>query len=93
MEVMVCGSEWFRQRLAEPLQQCRQNRVIHSGHSLAAAAMEIKMLQPDLVLFEMTEANRRTAVELMLVYPQIDFVGMLRPETEACEPGAAQNSR
>lgn len=78
LEVGICGSSRYMTDIGASLHIQGKIRVTRLGDSLAEAALEIKMLSPHAVLFEMSDSDAGEAViaAILQEHPGIKLINL-----------------
>jgi hypothetical protein len=82
LEIGICSPSFIMNGIEESLKAQENLRIIRLGNSLAEAAMEIKLLFPHAVIFEMGGAKQTDIAAILQKYPHIRLIG-LDPERDA----------
>ena len=76
LEIGVCGNSLFLNGMVASLQTRGQFRISRLEKSLAAAMMDIKILFPDVVLFEYSDTEKPAIAALLREQPGVRLIGL-----------------
>lgn len=77
VEVVFCGQSLYVSGLASGLQSHKQMRVVQLESDVREIREEMKMLHPDIIIFEFGSINQNAVVEDFLqIHPQVLIMGL-----------------
>lgn len=78
IEVGVCGSDLFMNKIEQNLQTQSGIRVRWLGNTLSEAALEIKMLSPAAIVFEIRDSDDLQVAAAIILWdnPEVRLLGI-----------------
>lgn len=82
LEIGICSSGLIMDGIEASLKTQENLRISRLGQSLAEAAMEIKMIFPHAIIFEIKDTKQADIAAVLQEYPGVKLIG-IDPERDA----------